>query len=124
MRCEAALVQLRQQINAGGGRQAPIQYDKVGIGRDIERCQERFAIGEPVDRKASLFQLPTERLAEIVVVFNEEDAYRPLFSHRLLSGRTWALLQDASLLHCWKVYHMGCNRSGPATRNAARASII
>jgi hypothetical protein len=74
----ATLAQLRQHVNAGGGRQGPIQYDKVGIGRDIERCQERFAIGEALDRKASLVQLATERLSEIVVVFNEKDAYRPV----------------------------------------------
>jgi hypothetical protein len=92
---EAALAQLRQQINAGGGRQGPIQYDEIGIGRGIERCQERFAIGEPLDRKASLLQLPTERFPEIVVVLNEEDAYRPLppiNRHRLLSGQTLVLL--------------------------------
>ena len=91
----APLAQLRQKVDAGGRWQAPIKQDKIGVGEDVERREQRVAIGEPVDRKAAFFQLPAERLPETVVVLSEKDAYGaipPLKGQRLLRVPTVALL--------------------------------
>jgi hypothetical protein len=71
----APLAQLRQKVDAGGRWQAPIKQDKIGVGEDVERCEQRIAVGEPLDRKAAFLQLPAERLPETVVVLSEKDAY-------------------------------------------------
>ena len=64
----AGAAQLRQEVNAGNRRQDPVQYDEIGAGQLVERCQKPRAVGEALDRKAAFCQLPAERLAEIIVL--------------------------------------------------------
>ena len=92
----AGAAQLRQEVNAGNRRQDPVQYDEIGAGQLVERCQKPRAVGEALDRKAAFCQLPAERLAEIIVVLDEQDAYGVLVP---VQGQRPIIGQNRGLLH-------------------------
>jgi len=75
---EAALAQLRQQYNAGGGSRLQSSMTRSASLATSSAARSAVPLANPWTEKASLFQLPTERFPEIVVVLNEEDANRPL----------------------------------------------
>src|SRR5215475_7613458 len=67
----AVTAQLRQEVDAGRLGQAPVEHDDVGVSGDLERIEERGAVGKVPNAEPERFEFLSQDFAVGFVVVDE-----------------------------------------------------
>src|SRR5580658_1151271 len=122
-RRRAGAAQAAQHFEPVHPGHAPVEQDDVGLAALREIVERRHAVVEADDGKTLVDQIETERLAERVVVVNEDDPYRrQARRRRAVRGRARRSIavQGARVIHGSSLRNGGRASPGSADRNRNR----